>query len=40
MAFDLNKLKDGRIEECILEEHIKDYLYEANVDEYNKIQWL
>ena len=40
MSFDLDLLKDGIIEGTILDEHIKDYLYEANVDEYNKIQWL
>lgn len=40
LSFDLNKLKEGIIEETLLDEHIKQYLYEANVEEYNKIKWL
>lgn len=40
MSFDLNLLKDGIIEEKLLNERIKKFMYEANVDEYNKIHWL
>lgn len=39
LSFDLNKLKDGIIEETLLDEDTKQYLYEANVEEYKKIQW-
>jgi hypothetical protein len=40
MSFDLNLLKDGIIEEKLLNERIKKFMYEANVDEYDKIHWL
>ena len=40
MSFDLNLLKDGVIEEKLLNEGIKKFMYEANVEEYKRIQWL
>lgn len=39
LSFDLNELRNGIIEEILLDEEIKKYLYEANVEKYNKIQW-
>ena len=40
MSFDLNLLKDGIIEGTILDEHIKKFMYEANAEEYKRIQWI
>lgn len=40
LSFDLNLLKDGIIEETLLDESLKQYMYEAKVDIYNKIKWL
>lgn len=40
MSFDLDLLKDGIIEEKLLCDSIKKFMYEANVEEYKRIQWL
>ena len=40
LMFDLNKLQQGIIEETLLNENKKQFLYEANVEKYKRIQWL
>lgn len=40
MSFDLNLLKDGIIEGKLLDDNIKKYIYESNVEKYDRIQWL
>lgn len=40
MSFDLNLLKNGIIKGLIINNQIKKYMYDENIDIYHKLQWL